>query len=114
MSQFFSRKGSLAYHMISYTRNNPYQCSECNMSFKQLSTLTIHMITHTGENQKQYSPYDKDLMSKNYLEMHKSHDNHVLNEEQMNDDIKYSNTLSYLTFQLKEEKLVFKTCETDD
>ena len=69
------------------------------------------MITHTGENQKQYSPYDKDLMSRNYLEMHKSH---VLNEEQMNDDVKYSNTLSYLKCQIKEEKLFFKTCETDD
>ena len=53
-------------------------------------------------------------MSKNYIEMHKSHDNHVLNEEQMNYDIKNSYILSYLTFQLKEEKLVLKTCETDD
>ena len=59
LNKTFKKPNNLSRHMRKHTREIPFQCSKCEMSFAQQYKLTSHITTHSGEKPFKCNKCDK-------------------------------------------------------
>ncbi|CAL4106642.1 unnamed protein product, partial [Meganyctiphanes norvegica] len=65
--QALLHNNSLLENMMAHTGEIPYHCSQCDRAFSRNSNFTRHLDTHTRDKPYQCSQYDKAFSQNSFL-----------------------------------------------
>ena len=78
----FTNIGNLATHARTHTKEKPYKCDKCDLTFAHTSNLQRHQLVHTGQRNNKCPHCSKCFSRSDYLKVHeRTHTGtYILNE----------------------------------
>ena len=66
----FTNIGNLATHARTHTKEKPYKCDKCDLTFAHTSNLQRHQLVHTGQRNNKCPHCSKCFSRSDYLKVH--------------------------------------------